>query len=66
MINLTQEDQDRLNLHYNGFTIDESKGPESIIDEVTTMCITEVLPSGITAHLFYDCVADHVYVYRIT
>jgi len=66
MITLTQEEQDQLNLHYNGFTIDESKGPDLVESETQAKCHTELLKaSGRTAHLFYDLAADHVYVYNI-
>jgi len=66
MITLTQEEQDQLNLHYQGFTIDESKGPHELGDDVDAKCHTEVLKAtGRTAHLFYDMPADHVYVYQV-
>lgn len=66
MIKLTQEDRDQLNFHYNGYTVDESKGAETTVDGISAKHMTEVLPSGATAHLYYDCIADHVYVYKIT
>jgi hypothetical protein len=66
MITLSQEEQDQLNLHYNGFTVDETKGPQLVEDETVAKCHTELLTaSGRTAHLFYDLASDHVYVYQI-
>jgi 6-phosphogluconolactonase (cycloisomerase 2 family) len=66
MITLTQEEQDQLNSHYNGFTIDESKGPHLVESELQAKCHAELLTAtGRTAHLFYDLVTDHVYVYTI-
>jgi hypothetical protein len=63
---LTEEDAEQLNYHYNGYTIDDSKGPHLIDQGADAKCITELLPSGRTAYLFYDMANDHVYVYNIS
>lgn len=63
MITLTTQEQDQLNLHYNGFTIDESK--TTVAAGADAGIHTAPLASGRTAHLYYDYAADHVYVFRI-
>jgi len=66
MLPLTTEDAAQLNLHYQGYTIDSSKGPHLATNELVAKCHTEKLPSGNVAHLYYDLAADHVYVYDVT
>ena len=63
MITLTSQEQDQLNLHYAGCTIDESKN--SVPEGVDAGIHTSKLPSGRTAHLYYDYAQDHVYVFRV-
>ena len=66
MITLTQEEQAQLNLHYQGFTIDETKGPHELTETKDAGCHTELLKAtGRLAHLYYDFKADHVYVYQV-
>jgi len=63
MITLTSQEQDLLNLHYSGVTIDESKN--SVPEGADAGIHTSKLPSGRTAHLYYDYAQDHVYVFRV-
>jgi hypothetical protein len=63
MITLTTQEQEQLNSHYNGFTIDESK--TTVATGADAGIHTSLLASGRTAHLYYDYAADHVYVFRV-